>query len=225
MIVIGHKDGSIEKVSSSRFTQQTKGYNTHTVIGGEFAVGKDEDDVAFKTLLGSCVALMFYDKDKRIKGMNHFLLPKTENTIDDMKYGLYSVEAMLNEMYKMGCKKQNMIAKISGGADIMQLNLSNASIGQRNVEFAKEFCRSEGFKVLSEHTRGEHGRLILLADNFDTFIKVTQKSDTDNKILTEEKKLQTEITKAPVIKEYSGAVEIFGVENKEVEPQMEIELF
>lgn len=225
MIVIGHKDGSIEKVSSSRFTQQTKGYNTHTVIGGEFAVGKDEDDVAFKTLLGSCVALMFYDKDKKIKGMNHFLLPKTENTIDDMKYGLYSVEAMLNEMYKMGCKKQSMIAKISGGADIMQLNLSNASIGQRNVEFAKEFCRSEGFKVLSEHTRGEHGRLILLADNFDTFIKVTQKSDTDNKILTEEKKLQTEITKAPVIKEYSGAVEIFGVENKEVEPQMEIELF
>jgi len=225
MIVIGHKDGSIEKVSSSRFTQQTKGYNTHTVIGGEFAVGKDEDDVAFKTLLGSCVALMFYDKDKKIKGMNHFLLPKTENTIDDMKYGLYSVEAMLNEMYKMGCKKQNMIAKISGGADIMQLNLSNASIGQRNVEFAKEFCRSEGFKVLSEHTRGEHGRLILLADNFDTFIKVTQKTDTDNKILTEEKKLQTEITKAPVIKEYSGAVEIFGVENKEVEPQMEIELF
>lgn len=225
MIVIGHKDGSIEKVSSSRFTQQTKGYNTHTVIGGEFAVGKDEDDVAFKTLLGSCVALMFYDKDKKIKGMNHFLLPKTENTIDDMKYGLYSVGAMLNEMYKMGCKKQNMIAKISGGADIMQLNLSNASIGQRNVEFAKEFCRSEGFKVLSEHTRGEHGRLILLADNFDTFIKVTQKTDTDNKILTEEKKLQTEITKAPVIKEYSGAVEIFGVENKEVEPQMEIELF
>lgn len=225
MIVIVHKDGSVEKVSSSGFTQQTKGYNTHTVIGGEFAVGKDEDDVAFKTLLGSCVALMFYDKDKKIKAMNHFLLPKTENTIDDMKYGLYSVEAMLNEMYKMGCKKQNMIAKISGGADIMQLNLSNASIGQRNVEFAKEFCRSEGFKVLSEHTRGEHGRLILLADNFDTFIKVTQKTDTDNKILTEEKKLQTEITKAPVIKEYSGAVEIFGVENKEVEPQMEIELF
>ncbi len=225
MIVIGHKDGSIEKVSTSRFTQQTKGYNTHTVIGGEFAVGRDDDDVAFKTLLGSCVALMFYDKDKKIKAMNHFLLPKTENTIDDMKYGLYSVEAMLNEMYKMGCKKQNMVAKISGGADIMQLNLSSASIGQRNVEFAKEFCRSEGFKVLSEHTRGEHGRLILLADDFDTFIKVTQKSDTDSKILSDEKKLQTEITKAPVIKEYSGAVEIFGATNKDVEPEMEIELF
>lgn len=225
MIVIGHKDGSIEKTSVARFTQKTKGYLTHTVIGGEFAVGSDNDQIAFKTLLGSCVAIMFYDKVTKIKGMNHFLLPKTNNTNDDMKYGLYSVEAMLNEMYKQGCSKSNMVAKISGGADIMQINMSAQSIGFRNVEFAKDFCKSEGFKLLSEHTRGEHGRLILLADNFDTFIKVTQKSETDSKILSEEKYLQQEITKAPVIKEYVGGVDLFGIDTKEAEPQMEIELF
>ncbi|AXH12326.1 chemotaxis protein CheD [Halarcobacter bivalviorum] len=225
MIVIGHKDGSIEKASISRFTQKTKGYNTHTVIGGEFAVGKDLDNVAFKTLLGSCVAIMFYDKVQKIKGMNHFLLPTTNSTNDDMKYGLYSVEAMLNEMYKLGCSKKNMSAKISGGADIMQLNVSSVSIGHRNVEFAKDFCKSEGFQLISEHTRGEHGRLILLADAFQTFIKVTQKSETDNKILKEEKALQTEITKAPVIKEYVGAVDLFDDDSSKAQPEMEIELF
>lgn len=225
MIVIGHKDGSIEKASISRFTQKTKGYNTHTIIGGEFAVGKDIDNIAFKTLLGSCVAIMFYDQVTKVKGMNHFLLPTTNSTNDDMKYGLYSVEAMLNEMYKLGCNKQNMSAKISGGADIMQLNVSSDTIGHRNVEFAKDFCKSEGFKLISEHTRGEHGRLILLADAFQTFIKVTQKSETDNKILNEEKALQTEITKAPVIKEYVGAVDLFGADEKAAEPEMEIELF
>jgi chemotaxis protein CheD len=226
LIVIGHKDGSIEKASSVRFTQKTKGFPTHTVIGGEFAVGNDIEQIAFKTLLGSCVAIMFYDKVTKIKGMNHFLLPKTNNTNDDMKYGLYSVEAMLNEMYKLGCSKNNMVAKISGGADIMQLNMSAQSIGFRNVEFAKDFCKSEGFNLLSEHTRGEHGRLILLANDFETFIKVTQKSETDNKILSEEKSLQQEITKAPVIKEYVGAVDLFGIEDqKSSEPEMEIELF
>ena len=224
MIVIGHKDGSIEKTSSVRFTQKTKGYPTHTVIGGEFAVGNDIEQIAFKTLLGSCVAIMFYDKVTKIKGMNHFLLPKTNNTNDDMKYGLYSVEAMLNEMYKLGCSKGNMVAKISGGADIMNLNLKN-SIGSRNVEFAKEFCQKEGFRVISEHVRGEHGRLILLADNFETFIKVTQKSETDSKILSNEKSLQIEISKAPVIKEYTGAVELFGANKKKIEETMEIELF
>jgi chemotaxis protein CheD len=225
LIVIGHKDGSIEKASAIRFTQKTKGLSTHTVIGGEFAVGNDIEQIAFKTLLGSCVAIMFYDKVTKIKAMNHFLLPTSNNTNDDMKYGLYSVEAMLNEMYKLGCDKNNMIAKISGGADIMQINVSPQSIGHRNVEFAKDFCKAEGFKLMSEHTRGEHGRLILLANEFETFIKVTQKSETDSKILSEEKSLQKEITKAPVIKEYVGGVDLFGLEEKEEEPQMEIELF
>ena len=225
MIIIGHKDGSIEKTSAVRFTQKTKGYSTHTVIGGEFAVGSDMDQIAFKTLLGSCVAIMFYDKATKIKGMNHFLLPKTSNTNDDMKYGLYSVEAMLNEMYKLGCSKHNMVAKISGGADIMQINMSAQSIGFRNVEFAKDFCKSEGFKLISEHTRGEHGRLILLANDFETFIKVTQKSETDTKILSDEKSLQQEITKAPVIIEYVGGVDLFGIDSKDAEPEMEIELF
>ncbi|MDD2640525.1 MAG: chemotaxis protein CheD [Sulfurimonadaceae bacterium] len=226
MIIIGHKDGSIEKASNTRFTQQIKGYNAHTVIGGEFAVGKDDEEIAFKTLLGSCVAIMFYDKVQKIKGMNHFLLPTTKNSNEDMKYGLYSVEAMLNEMYKLGCRKENMSAKISGGADIMQLNMSAiASIGHRNVEFAKDFCKAEGFKIVSEHTRGDRGRLILLTGDFQTFIKVTEKSDTNAKILGEEKKLQREITNEPVIKEYVGGVDLFGHDKSKAEPQMEIELF
>ncbi len=225
MIIIGHKDGSIEKTSTTRYTQKIKGLNVHTVIGGEFAVGPDDDQIAFKTLLGSCVAIIFYDTVARIKGMNHFLLPSSNNSNDDMKYGLYSVEAMLNEMYKLGCLKGNLRAKISGGADIMQLTSMGASIGHRNVEFAKDFCKTEGFRIMSEHTRGEHGRLILLANEFETFIKVTEKSDTDAKIASDEKALQTEITKAPVIKEYSGGVELFGDDASKNEPVMEIELF
>ena len=224
MITIGRKDGNIEKLSLANITQKTKGFPTHTVIGGEFAVAPDGDNVALKTLLGSCVALMFYDRKKKIKAMNHFLLPDTNDNSNDMKYGLYSVEAMLNEMYKQGCLKSDIVAKISGGADIMNLNLKN-SIGSRNVEFAKEFCRKEGFRIISEHVRGEHGRLILLADNFETFIKVTQKTETDSKILSNEKSLQIEISKAPVIKEYTGAVELFGKNNKKIEETMEIELF
>jgi chemotaxis protein CheD len=224
LIIIGHKDGSIEKASNARFTQRVKGHLAHTIIGGEFAVGSDLESIAFKTLLGSCVAIMFYDQQTKVKGMNHFLLPHTNSSNDDMKYGLYSVEAMLNEMYKMGCRKQNMIAKISGGADVMKLGHSKDTIGFRNVTFAKDFCNAEGFRIVSEHVRGEHGRLILLADNFETFIKVTQKSETDAQISAEEAKLQREISKSPVIKEYVGGVDLFDAPHQ-AEPEMEIELF
>ena len=37
MITLGHKDGSIEKISHSNITQIVKEMKTHTIIGGEFA--------------------------------------------------------------------------------------------------------------------------------------------------------------------------------------------
>ncbi|GKT34170.1 Chemoreceptor glutamine deamidase CheD like protein, partial [Aduncisulcus paluster] len=218
-------DGSIEKVSSTRITQIVKGMKTHTVIGGEFAVVSDAEEIAFKTLLGSCVAIMFYDKNKKVKGMNHFLLPATDNSNEDMKYGLYSVEAMLNEMYKLGCSKQNMAAKISGGADIMNISSMSKSIGHRNVEFAHTFCKSEGFRILSDHSRGNDGRVILMGNRFETFIKNVDNSNTSIEVANEEKRLQTEISvRQPATAEYISGTGIFS-KDEEKDETMEMEFF
>jgi chemotaxis protein CheD len=225
VITLGHKDGSIEKMSLTRVTQIVKGFKTHTVIGGEFAIVKDDEEIAFKTLLGSCVAIIFYDKEQKIKGMNHFLLPSTNNSNEDMKYGLYSVEAMLNEMYKMGCRKQNMAAKISGGADIVNVTLSSKSIGHRNVEFAMDFCSSEGFRIISNHTRGVDGRVILVTNGFETFIKTVENNTTTSQVMADEKKLQIELSvRKPAISEYGNNTDLFGL-NVQQEQEMEIELF
>jgi chemotaxis protein CheD len=225
LITLGHKDGSLEKIPNTRISQIVKGMKTHTIIGGEFAVVCDEDEVGFKTLLGSCVAIMFYDKSKKVKGMNHFLLPATENSNEDMKYGLYSVEAMLNEMYKLGCKKENMAAKISGGADIMNISSSSKSIGHRNVEFAHTFCKSEGFRILSDHTRGNDGRVILMGNRFETFIKNVDNNNTSREVATQEKRLQSEIsTRQPAIAEYISGTGIFDEDDKK-EDTMEMEFF
>ncbi len=226
MITLGHKDGSIEKVSNSRITQIVKGMPTHTVIGGEFAVVSDMENIAFKTLLGSCVAIMFYDKNMKIKGMNHFLLPATDNSNEDMKYGLYSVEAMLNEMYKLGCRKENMAAKISGGADIMNMNSMSQSIGHRNVEFAHTFCRSEGFRIISDHTRGNAGRVILIGDRFETFIKNVDNNNISITVANEEKQLQREISiRQPATAEYISGTGVFSEDEKQTEGSMEMEFF
>ena len=193
MFLIGHKNGSLEQKNTMSNMQIIKGFPTHTIIGGEFAVCYDTENIAFKTLLGSCVAIMFYDNSKKIKAMNHFLLPKTTNANDDMKYGLFSVEAMLNEMYKLGCKKENIVAKISGGASIVNINLSSNSIGNRNVDFAIDFCKSENFKILSNHTKGTKSRVILLTNNFETFIKNIDESKQNNDVVNTEIQLQKDI--------------------------------
>lgn len=205
MFVVGHKDGVIEKVSNI-YLSKVKGYDTHTIIGGEFAVARENDEVAFKTLLGSCVAIMFYDTVHKIKGMNHFLLPSSSNGGEDMKYGLYSVEAMLNEMYKLGAKKNTLVAKIAGGASVLS-NLSS-SIGDRNVDFALDFCKSEGIPIESQDVHGKNGRVILFADEFKTFIRSVRNSAVESQIVAEETALEKDISKQPEIPE-SGGIELF----------------
>ena len=193
-MIIGHKNGIILEQKVSNNVQIIKGFPTHTVIGGEFAIAKEDEKIAFKTLLGSCVAIMFFDKQNKIKAMNHFLLPKTNSMNNDMKYGLYSVEAMLNEMYKLGAKKHNIQAKIAGGASIFSTSNSMGSIGQRNVEFALDFCNSENFKIVSNHTRGIKSRVILLIDEFSTYIQNVNSNNENNNVIDNEIKLQENIT-------------------------------
>ena len=207
-MIIGKKDGRIVNENVSSNSQIIKGFPTHTIIGGEFAIVKDSENTAFKTLLGSCVAIIFYDKVLKLKAMNHFLLPKTTSAIYDMKYGLYSVETMLNEMYKLGCQKENITAKISGGANIVGLDISSYSIGQRNVEFAMDFCNAEGFRVLSNHTLGAKSRVILLTNDFETYIKTLDNTNKTKDMVTEEIKLQKEIS-IPRTASDSTQIELF----------------
>jgi chemotaxis protein CheD len=204
LIIVGSQDGSIKKVTSNHLNHRTKGFKTHTVIGGEFAIVLDSSNVAFKTLLGSCVSMMFYDNIKQIKGMNHFLLPHTQNTKSDMRYGLYSVESMLNEMYKLGANKSNLEVKIAGGADIMNFGQNLNNIGVRNVEFAREFCKSENIKIVSEHIRGTHSRVVLLTNNFETYIKINDAKKVE--IFNSECQLQNQLMKDTT---KFGSVELF----------------
>jgi chemotaxis protein CheD len=181
-------DAKIDRIDPSTINNVVNGHYTLTILGGEFAIVPDSDNIAIKTLLGSCVAMMFYDKELKLMGMNHFLLPDATHS-NSLKFGLYSVEAMLNEMYKMGARKENIVAKIAGGGHVLHANENR--IGDKNVDFALDFCRSEGFHVVSEHTRGEHGRVILLASEFQTFIRVIKNRAVEAEIEANEKILYT----------------------------------
>jgi chemotaxis protein CheD len=123
--------------------------------------------------------------------MNHFLLPSTTQG-SSLKFGLYSVESMLNEMYKLGSKKQNIIAKIAGGGHIQTTN--NNRIGDKNVDFAINFCNNEGFEIVSKHTRGTHGRVVLLTKEFQTFIRIVKNRAIEAEIGANEKILYTSPT-------------------------------
>jgi chemotaxis protein CheD len=120
-----------------------------------------------------------------------------------------------------------MAAKISGGADIMNIGVELKSIGHRNVEFAHTFCKSEGFRILSDHTRGNKGRVILMGDRFETFIKNVDNNNTSLEVASSERKLQVELSvRQPATTEYISGTGIFELDNKKLnEKTMEMEFF
>lgn len=187
MIIKGTLNSKIVKMSEPDKEKVIHGKRAMTIIGGEFAITDNRDEIAIATLLGSCVAIMFHDSHKNIKAMNHFLLP-AHNDKECYRYGLFSVEAMINEMYKMGCKKEHITAKIAGGANMMVGSITN-NIGEKNVRFARDFCRYENIRITAEHVLGNHGRMLLLGEDFRTMIRLVQNTKIDEKIAQEDRKL------------------------------------
>jgi len=186
-IIKGTLDSKVIKLTQPDSIKYVQNRLTLGITGGEFAITYDEDELPIATLLGSCVAVMLYDDVLRLKGMNHFLLPSSCAKGESCRFGLYAMESMLNEMYKLGSRKENLTAKIAGGATILQ-NLSD-NIGERNVMFARHFCRSEGIKVVSETVLGNNGRVIMLDSEFKTITKSIANRSMDARLAQADKSL------------------------------------
>jgi len=132
------------------------------VVQGEFAV-TDDAEVMLGTILGSCVAACVRDPMAGVGGMNHFLLPgeKTDAppaaTPGSLRYGVQSMELLLNALYRMGARRERLEVKLFGGARVMG-GLSD--IGQQNAEFAERFLAAEGIRTLSGSLRGDQARRV-----------------------------------------------------------------
>ena len=138
-----------------------------------------------------------YDSEKKVKGMNHFLLPSSCARGESCRFGLYAMESMLNEMYKLGCSKKNISAKIAGGATILSNFKDN--IGERNVMFARSFCRSEGITIVSQSVLGNNGRVVMLDNNFNTVAKSIANRTVDERLAQADFELSKIVNKAETV--------------------------
>jgi len=117
------------------------------------------------TTVGSCVALCMYDLEKKIGGMAHIVLPKKEDVDEDSdsvpKYADTAVPALLFRLISKGAKRENIKAKIAGGANMFP-NLENPilKIGEKNVKAVKEKLIEMGIPLIAEDIGGNHGRVV-----------------------------------------------------------------
>ena len=115
------------------------------ILPGEYFVY--DEDILITTTLGSCIAACLWDRERRIGGMNHFMLP--EGVGDSGRYGSFAMELLINEMMKRGASRMTMEAKVFGrGAVISGMNTIN--VGERNTKFVIEYLNTERIPIVSK---------------------------------------------------------------------------
>ena len=107
-------------------------------------------DMLIVTVLGSCVSACLWDPVRRIGGMNHFMLPGAG---DSARMGVYAMELLINRMLKLGADRSRLVAKVFGGAAVLQ-GMDALNIGTQNGSFVLDFLREEGIALAAQDLYG-----------------------------------------------------------------------
>ncbi|MDR9467677.1 chemoreceptor glutamine deamidase CheD [Marinospirillum sp.] len=125
------------------------------ILPGEYYVTRHEKLIV--TVLGSCVSACIHDKVRGIGGINHFMLPfdtREQELIDSsIRYGSHALEVLLNQLYKLGARKENLQAKVFGGGNVLSAPESYR-IGERNADFLLSYLDAELIPVVSKSLLG-----------------------------------------------------------------------
>ena len=115
-----------------------------------------------QTILGSCIAVCLYDQVKKSGGMNHYMLPYWNgNGLATPKYGNIAIEKLIAQMVSSGSRQEHLIAKVFGGAAVIETMPNSFNIGERNCEVALEILQAYGIPVVARSTGGKLGRKII----------------------------------------------------------------
>jgi chemotaxis protein CheD len=135
------------------------------ILPGEYFA--TADSTAISTLLGSCVSVCLYDRERGVGGMNHFLLPKVllqENTTRcaapyappcanpcSARYGNCAMKHLLERLELLGARRTKLEAKIFGGGRVMA---GGVNIGEKNASFALGYLDERGIPVVASDVGG-----------------------------------------------------------------------
>ena len=127
------------------------------VLPGEFFVS--DQDLLIVTTLGSCIAACLWDRERRIGGMNHFMLP--EGDADSGRYGSYAMELLINQLLKRGAARSTLEAKVFGGGAVIA-SMTSINVGERNTQFVLDYLRTERIPVVSKDVLDTCARKVCL---------------------------------------------------------------
>jgi len=165
-------------------------------------------DMVLVTVLGSCVSACIRDPVARVGGMNHFMLP--EATADEsvasqpMRYGVYAMEVLINDILRRGARRDRLEAKVVGGGNVLRGFGAN-TVGERNAAFVTRFLGAEGIRVLGKDLGGPHARKIYYFPATGRLMSKTLRSVQNDTLERREREYRSRLAK-----EGHGQIELFG---------------
>lgn len=105
------------------------------------------------TVLGSCVSACVRDRVNGVGGMNHFMLPSANEIGEPInasaRFGTFAMELLINQVLKLGGRRQNLEAKVFGGGSVLR-GFSVSNVGERNAHFVRMYLHAEDIPIIAE---------------------------------------------------------------------------
>jgi chemotaxis protein CheD len=132
----------------------------YTVFAGQYVI--TSVPTLISTVLGSCVSVCLWDRQNKIGGMNHYLLPGTEiEELGNPNRGITSIPLLVRSMLNRNSKLENLEAKIFGGCNSLYQVNDLYKVGARNAETALKVLEHYKIPVAAQHVGGCYGRKIV----------------------------------------------------------------
>jgi chemotaxis protein CheD len=115
--------------------------------------------------LGSCLGVILDDRQQRLGGMAHTLLPASQAGRPEERLAKYvdaAIGLLVDELLRQGAGRERLSARLVGGANMFEPLYPSATdgVGARNVRMARATLQALGIPLLAEDVGGSHGRTV-----------------------------------------------------------------
>jgi len=122
------------------------------------AVSAQDGDELVAIGLGSCIGLALVDRQARVAGLAHVVLPDSLGKPGPAgKFADLAVPALINQMELAGAVKRRLQAVLVGGARMFAVGPS-MDVGARNSEAVRDALARAKIPIAAEATGGDRGR-------------------------------------------------------------------
>jgi chemotaxis protein CheD len=131
-----------------------------TVGIGGLEVSSDPDALLVTHALGSCIAVIAWDPQRRVGGMLHFQLPASSLAPSRARtepgaFADIGIPLLFETMYAQGARRTGLVVKVAGGGSFHPVGMD---VGQRNQEMMRTVLAHAHVGVIAEDLGGSKSR-------------------------------------------------------------------